>query len=186
MAKRKKKPSKKAQTEIAEAVSEQQQRLKLQRQIKTLKRLPEDFRDITLGTDWEAFAKITGRRKEMDDWDHGPIMYLAPLNDHERMIMGSPNKLMAIKTEVSTWSDGCSSKVMFATPTTASATFNSKTWHNILSWAEKNLVSWIYLPDEETKVIEALNVLFSRLGLNVRAKGRLMSEFSGQPVGVVY
>lgn len=182
----KRKLKKREQQAIAEEASQQQQRLKLRQQISLMKRLPDDFRDITDGKDWEAFANITGRRKEMEKWYHGPVLYLAPLNESERSILGNPNKLIAIKTEVTTWEDGCSSKVLFATAATAGATFDSKTWHNILSWAEKNKVSWIYLPDEESQVITALNVLFSRFGLNVRARGRLMSEMSGKPVGVVY
>ena len=174
------------QAQIVTEVSQQQQRLELRRQISLMKKLPKDFRDITLGTEWEAFADITGRRKEMDDWDHGPILYLAPLNDHEKMILGSPNKLMAIKTETSVSGEYKSVKVLFATPSTANARFDFTTWHCILSWAEKNKVSWIYLPDEELPVITALNVLFSRFGYNIRAKGQLISEHTGHPVGVVH
>lgn len=184
---KKRKPKNHEQQVIAEEASTSQERRKLQRQISTLKRLPTDFRDITAGTgDWEAFATITGRRKEMEAWDNGPIVYLAPLNKHEEMILGSQNKLMAIRTESTTWEGGKSSKVAFATAATVGATFNLVNWHNILSWAEKNLVSWIYLPDEETEVIDALNILFSRFGYNVRIKKRLMSEHTGKPVGVTY
>lgn len=185
MAKRKSK-AKPEQQAIAEAMVSQEHR-KLKRAIATLRRLPKDFRDIPAGTrDWESFATITDRRKEMEAWDNGPIVYLAPLNKHEEMILGSQNKLMAIKTKVTTWDNGCSSEVTFATAATANGSLNLHTWHNILSWAEKNLCSWIYLPDEETAVINALNVLFSRFGYNIRARGRLMSEMSGKPVGVSY
>lgn len=183
---KKRKSKKHEQAVIATEAVQQQERLKLRRQIALMKRLPKDFRDITLGTDWEAFADITGRREEMDDWYHGPVLCLAPLNEHEKMILGSPNKLMAIRTEVSTDSDGKYIKVLFATAVSAKAVFDSNTWHCILSWAEKNNCSWIYLPDEETSIIEALNRLFSRFGFNIRAKGQLMSEHSGHPVGVVH
>jgi len=122
----------------------------------------------------------------MNDWWNGPILYLAPLNKSEEHILGDPNKLMAIKTESSISPNGKSSKVSFATAVGANATFNAGTWNCILSRTEKNQVSWIYLPDEEPQVITALNILLSRLEYNIRAKGRLMSEFTGRPVGVVY
>ena len=94
----KKRKSKREQTEIAEAVSVQQQRQKLQRQIVLMKRLPNDFRDITLGTEWEAFADITGRRKEMNDWWNGPIMCIGVLSKSEEMILGSPNRLIGVRS----------------------------------------------------------------------------------------
>lgn len=148
---------------IAEESVAHQQRFRLKQQIATLKRLPKDFRDITLGTDWEAFATITGRRKEMDDWSNGPIVYLAPLNKSEESILGSPNKLIHYDCRL------------------------DDDWQHIINTANVvDKASWIYLPDEESVVIEALNVLFSRFGFNIRAKGRLMSEYTGKAVGVVY
>lgn len=174
----KKKPKKHEQKQIAEEASQQQQRLKLKRQIVMLQRLPNDFRDITLGTDWEAFADITGRRKEMDDWWNGPIVYLAPLNKHEEMILGSPNRLIPISelkmVNESTIKVGSLEKL---TP---------ENWVEVIQHTSMIGASWIYLPDEESVVVDALNVLFSRFGYNVRAKGRLMSEYSGHPVGVTY
>jgi len=160
---KKRKYKKQVQTEIATEATQQQEHLKLKHQIATLKRLPKDFRDITLGTEWEAFADITGRRKEMEDWYHGPIVYFGELNEHEKMILGSPNKLIHCDCHF------------------------DDDWQHIINTV--NLVdkaSWIYLPEEEAKVISALNILFSRFGSNIRAKGQLMSEHSGHPVGVVY
>ncbi len=165
MAKRK---SRVQQQAIAEETTEQQQRLKLTRQIALMKRLPKDFRDITLGTDWEAFADITGRRKEMDAWYYGPVLYLAPLNESEKMILGSPNKLVPY------WASGLKVEL------------SPENWIGIIKHAEDIDCSWIYLPDEETLVIEAFNTLFSRFGSKLRAKGRLMSAMTGKPVGVVH
>lgn len=162
MAKRKPKAKHKEQAEIAEAATQQQQRKKLQRQIATMKRLPKDFRDITLGTNWEAFATITGRRKEMDKWYHGPIVYFGELNESERNILGSPNKLIHYDCRL------------------------DDDWQHIINTANfVEKASWIYLPNEESTTIDALNVLFSRFGFNIRAKGQLISEYSGKPVGVV-
>jgi len=160
---KKRKHKAKEQAQIVTEVSQQQQRLELRRQISLMKKLPKDFRDITLGTEWEAFADITGRRKEMDDWDHGPVLYFGKLNKHEKMILGSPNEL--IQHEASK--------------------LTQENFYNIILYAN-TFASWIYLPDEELPVITALNVLFSRFGYNIRAKGQLISEYSGKPVGVVH
>ena len=161
----KRKPKNPEQQAIAEAVTLSREHIKLKRQIATLKRLPHDFRDITAGTgDWEAFARITGRREEMEAWDNGPILYFSELNKHEEMILGSQNLLRQWQADP----------------------FSADNWIAIIQHAEHIDASWIYLPDEPTKLINALNVLLSRFGFNVRAKGQLMSEMSGKPVGVVY
>lgn len=160
---KKQKHKKQVQEEIATEASQQQQRIKLKRQIVAMKRLPKDFRDITLGTDWETFAAITGRREEMDAWYHGPVVYFGKLNESEKMILGSPNKLIHY--------DCC---------------FDDD-WQHLINQA--NIVdkaSWIYLPDEESTVVDAFNVLFSRFSSNIRAKGQLISEHTGKPVGVVH
>lgn len=166
------------QTEIAEAVVQQQQRQKLKRQIATLKRLPNDFRDITLGTDWEAFADATGRRKEMDKWWNGPVLLLAPLSKQEEMILGSPNQL---------WLAQELTKLTQTELEVSGVTkLTSENWIEVIQLAANRGCSWIYLPDEELPVITALNVLLSRFGYNVRVKGQLISEYSGHPVGVVH
>ncbi len=165
MTKRRSKLNKREQQVIAAEVVVSQTYLKLKRQIATLKRLPHDFRDITAGTgDWEAFARITGRREEMEAWDNGPILYFSELNKHEEMILGSQNLLRCWQRDK----------------------FSSENWLNVIEHATHIKASWIYLPDEETEIINALNVLLSRFDFNVRAKGQLMSEMSGKPVGVVY
>lgn len=161
----KRKPKEHVQQAIAEESVSSLERRKLRRQISTMKRLPNNFRDIVAGThDWEAFATITGRRKEMDAWDNGPIMYFGKLNEHEEMIFGSQNRLVGIAKHKE---------------------LNKESWVDVLTVAVSFEASWIYLPDEEPEVIRAFNVLLSRFGFNVRAKGRLMSEHSGKPVGVV-
>lgn len=175
---KKRKSKKHEQAEVATEASQQQQRLSLRRQIILLKKLPKDFRDITLGTDWEAFADITGRRKEMNDWWNGPILCIGILSKSEESILGSPNRLIGAKeltkltqTELETDS------VLKLTP---------ENWIKVVQLAEEMGCSWIYLPDEELPIITALNVLFSRFGFNIRAKGQLISEHTGKPVGVVY
>jgi len=174
----KKRKSKHEQAEVAEAASQQQLRMKLQRQIRTLKRLPKDFRDITLGTDWEAFATITGRRKEMDDWDHGPILIVGILNQSEESILGSPNRLVGLKELTKLNQTELETESVFK--------LTSENWFNVIQLAVEAGCSWIYIPDESSVVVDAFNVLFSRFGFNIRAKGQLISEHTGKPVGVVH
>lgn len=163
MARRKLK--KREQQTLAAETMATREHLLLRRQIATLKRLPHDFRDITAGTrDWEAFATITGRRKEMEVWDNGPILFFGELNEHEKMVLGSQNLLLHWQADP----------------------FSTENWIAIIQHAAYTNCSWIYLPDEESKVVDALNTLFSRFGYNVRAKKRLMSEHTGKPIGVVY
>jgi len=158
--------SKKKQEKIAEEVTEQQQKQDLLRQIRLLKRLPNDFRDIDPGSpDWEAFADITGKREEMTKWYRGPVLYFGKLNKEERMILEHPNILICIARHKK---------------------FTVESWKDVIPVAVRIEASWIYLPDEETQVIEALNIIFSRFGFNIRARGPVMSERSGQRIGVVH
>lgn len=166
------------QAEIAEAVTQQQQRQKLKREIATLKRLPKDFRDITLGTDWEAFADITGRRKEMKKWWNGPILCVGKLSKSEEDILSSPNQLLGVKE--------LTKLTQTELEVGAVLKLTTENWIKVIQLAETLGCSWIYLPDEELPIVTALNVLFSRFGANIRAKGQLISEHTGKPVGVVH
>jgi len=59
MAKRKHKHvPKQQQKQIAVEVDQHQEHLKLKQQLSTMKRLPKDFRDITLGTDWKLLLLL--------------------------------------------------------------------------------------------------------------------------------
>lgn len=160
-----KKKSKRQQA-IATEVTEQQERRRLLRQIALMKRLPNDFRDIDPGsTDWENFADITGRRKEMTDWSNGPVVYFGELNEGEKMLLGGPNELIRI---------------------TDYNFLGASNWVAVITFTEAVKASWLYLPDEEGPVVEALNVVFSRFGYNVRARGQVMSERTGYPIDVVH
>jgi len=164
-----KRKSKKQQQAIATEVTEQQERRTLLRQIALMKRLPNDFRDIDPGSpDWENFADITDRRKEMTAWSNGPVIYFAELNEGEKMILGRPNKLIHYDGRFGNESDG------------------RQNWQPIINTANfVDKASWLYLPDEEGPVIEALNVLFSRFGYSIRARGPVLSERTGKLIGVV-
>lgn len=155
----------KKQEVIAEEAMEQQERQALLRQIRLLKRLPKDFRDLDPGSpDWEAFANVTGRRKEMEAWSGGPILCLAPLNKAEALVFRG-EKVIDGTTYGEVW---------------------EKNFFRFLGYTEALEVSWLYLPDEETPVITALNLLLSRFGAGFRVKGQLLSERTGHPIGVVH
>lgn len=160
-----KKPSKQYQKVIAEESTTQ----RLKHQISRLRQLPEDFRDIAPGTkDWEDFAEITGRRKEMEAWCAGPALCLAPLSSSEERVLSSPNELREFKGPG------------------ALECLSEENWAEVMQFAENTMCSWIYLPNESRGFVNALNVLLSRFGYNVRAKPQLMSERTGKPLGVVY
>lgn len=182
---KKRKLNKQEQQEIAVEATTQERRRSLRQQISTLNRLPDDFRDILPGsTDWESFATITGRRKEMEKWDNGLIFILQPLNDLEMKVLGHGDNIRTIKT-VSKESL-VQASVHASLASTPCAYFSADTWHSIVTLAEQNKVSWIYLPNEEAPVIAALNIVLSRFGYNVRVKGQLLSERTGKPIGVMH
>lgn len=136
----------------------------LRREITILKRLPKDFRDCPVGgVDWEAFADATGRRKEMDKWSNGLVAVFEKLNDLEIRFFGKE-------------------RLWYFDPDQ----WTKQTWFTFLGTCEEAEVSWIYLPEEEEYFINALNAILSRFGYNMRAKGQLLSEHTGKPLGVVY
>lgn len=176
MTKRKKR---KPQEEVAEEATQQQQRLKLQWAIATMRRLPKDFRDIDPGSkDWEDFANITGRRDEMTRWSNGPVLHLAPLNSGEKMILGGPNVLRPVSELVL----ANQSRIQVG----SLEELTPENWIDVIQHAEMSGCSLIYLPDETLKVIVALNMLLSRFGFNVRVRGQVMSERTGKPIGIVH
>ena len=156
---------KKQQQKITIEAVEQQTVRSLKRQIKLLKRLPNDFRDISPGSsDWEAFAEATGRRKEMEKWAAGPVLCLKEPNAAEKMVLVNVNVIGDRFTNTSlAFSDWC-----------------------VINIAVDNGYSWIYLPDEEPQVIAALNVILSRFEYNCRVRGQILSERTGKPIGLVH
>ena len=139
-------------------------RRKLKKQIALLRRLPKDFRDMSPGSpDWEAFADITGRRKEMEAWSSGPVLCLAEPNKEELLVLGKEN----VRLFVGEWNF-------------------TKDWYGLLQAAKQQNYSWLYLPEEELIVITSLNVLLSRFEYNVRARGQIMSERTNKPIGVIH
>lgn len=154
-----KQKSKKQQYKIAAEAVEQQTASQLRQAIKLLKRLPNDFRDITPGSpDWEKFADITNRRKEMEKWANGPVLCLKEPNTAETMVLGQYKLIYIVGSDLQL----------------------------VLKYALEQGCSWIYLPDEEPKVIAALNVLLSRFKYSCRVRGQIMSERTGRPIGVIH
>lgn len=148
---------------IAEVASKQQ----LKRDILLLKRLPRDFRDIDPGSkSWEAFGRITGRCEEMDAWERGTVLCLVQPSEAETRVLGPALYVYPVPTKL-----------------------DQGNWLPIIEAGNnKHMLncSWIYLPEEEHKVIVALNILLSRFEYNIRAKGQILSERTGHPIGIVY
>jgi len=139
-------------------------RRKLKKQIALLRRLPKDFRDMSPGSpDWEAFADITGRRKEMEAWSSGPVLYVGKLNKEEELHFRDQRKVVQAEAA---WTPTC--------------------WTGLLELADRCAFSWLYLPAEEPEFIDALNRILSRFGYSVRAMGQIMSERTNKPIGVVH
>jgi hypothetical protein len=156
-----KKKKKQSQKQIAEAAFEQLERRRLQRQIKLLNRLPNDFRDIEVGSpDWEAFADATNRRQEMESWSNGLTICFEEPSKHEKRILG---KIKLVDKPTTAWE-----------------------WFGIFRTLSAFTASWLYLPEEEGPFIAALNVMFSRIGACFRARGPVLSEHSGKRIGVVH
>lgn len=156
---------KQKQRKIVTQVADGESVRALKRKIKLLKRLPKDFRDLDPGSrDWEAFADITDRRKEMEDWANGPTLCLKEPNTAEKMIL-----------ENIVWHINLDDILDMNT-----------NWYTVIEHACILKCSWIYLPDETFDVVAALNVILSRFGYNCRVRGQIKSERSGKPIGVVH
>ena len=153
---------KKKQLQIAAEVIEAEQLRRLRSDIKFLRRMPKDFRDITTGlVDWERFAAVTNRQEEMTKWSRGLVLCLEEPNDLEKRVLG---KIRIF-----------SQKIVLP-----------RDWLLLFRIAEADCVSYIYLPNEEGEFIQALNIVLSRMGANFRIKGQLLSAHSGKPLGVIH
>jgi len=142
----------------------------LRAQIKLLKRTPTDFRDMEVGgANWEKFADVTGRRKEMEVWADGLVLCLKEPNLAESMVLGTKR----IRTFY--YHDAYSNNG-----------WDKQGWQTIIATCVKQEVSWLYLPEENPKVVVALNILLSRFGYTFRAMSILLSEHNGKPLGVVH
>lgn len=154
------------QRKVAEEVAQQQQIRNLKRKIALLKRLPKDFRDLVPGTiEWEALADASDRRKEMEAWAAGPVLCVGTLVDEDRRFFERAGHEIGYTTSMG---------------------LSHESWIPLVQAAGNGKYSWMYLPDEDKVFVSALNVLLSRFGYNVRARGQLMSERSGKPLGVVH
>lgn len=148
------------QKEIAEAALIQQ----LRRDIAFLNRTPNDFRDLVPGSvEWEHYANLTKRRKEMEDWSSGPMAYIHQLTDKERYYYRG---VTFVDCTWFTWEPG--------------------NFEILCTRMRSGNISWLYLPEEDMSLVWALNTLFSRMKAPFRAKGQPMSESTGKPAGIVY
>lgn len=153
----------KVQQEQAEELVEELQVELLRKQLKTIKKLPSDFRDMeVMSDDWQSFAEIMGPEKkaEMLKWAKGGVLCLAPLNDLERRVLSGFGTLALIDE--------------MNTPFSFEA---------VLLVVQKYNVSFIYASEWPKHVIAGMNWLASHYGWNFRFKGQLMSG-RGMPLGI--
>lgn len=146
----------------------------LQWQIRRLKQLPNDFRDtLEDGTDWDDFAELTGKRTEMETWLHGPVLFVVPLNEKEKIFFRSSRKLMSLSE-----SYVCSEVEPAFVPS----------FEELLMFvlhAETAGYSFFYLPMFPYGVSKALNTMLSATGANLRIRAQLL-DTRGYPLGVVH
>lgn len=150
----------KTKQQQTEEIAEELQIEHLRKQLRRLKKLPTDFRDMeVMGNDWQSFAEIMGREKkaEMLEWSKGGVLCLAPLNDMERKVLSVFGELHELP----------------------SALFFDAN----LRLAQEYGVSFIYASEWPKHVISGMNWLASHFGWNFRFKGQLMSG-RGMPLGI--
>jgi len=133
---------------------------RLRKQIKRLKTLPKNFRDMqVMGKDWRDFAEIMGPEKkaEMLVWAKGGVLCVSLINELERKVLQGFGKLYEHNDEV--------------------------TFESILRIAETRCVSFVYASSWPRAVITGLNWLASDYGWNFRFKGQLLGG-TGKPLGI--
>lgn len=132
----------------------------LRKQLKQLKRLPKDFRDIeVMSDDWRSFASIMGteKKKEMTEWSKGGVLCLIPPNALEK-------KVLTVYGKVEVLPSVCSLE-------------------NILYSVEQFNYSFVYASEWPKHAIAGLNWLASHYEWNFRFRGQLISG-RGLPLGV--
>lgn len=133
---------------------------RLRKQLATLKKLPDDFRDMAvMSSGWQSFAEIMGPEKktEMLKWAKGGVLCLAPINDLERRVLAGHGELHEYNDLLRL--------------------------EYIIRDAYGYEASFIYASDWPKHVIVSLNWLASHFGWNFRFLGQLRGE-GGHALGL--
>ena len=141
------------QEEIGDAVVIGQ----LQRDIKILRKLPDDFRNLSPGSrEWQEYERITGHTESMQNWLRGPVLILQPISKMEAKIWATspPRKYFLHEQKIANVID------LFC----------------VITEAEESECSFVFLPEVTRKVIDAVNALCREYGCNVRAEGKFTNE----------
>ncbi len=145
-----------------QAIVEELEVARIKKQIKRLKQLPKDFRDMeVMGKDWRDFAEIMGpeKKNEMLLWAKGGVLCLAPTNELERKVLTVYGELQKFQRVG-----------VFA-------------FEDVLAEALELNVSFIYASEWPKQVITGLNWLASHYSWNYRFKGQLLGG-KGYPLGI--
>jgi len=137
----------------------------LRRKIKLAKTLPDNFRDIPLGTKaWSLFIEMAPeRREEIETWAAGRILVFQPINKLEAKILG--DRVLRIYPE--------------------DTTFDWELFKQLVDKAEKENCSFIYLQDQTIPAINHLNYWLSIWGTNCRIRPAYVDD-KGRRIGDVY
>lgn len=142
-------------------IQEELEIIELKQQIKRLKKLPKDFRDIeVMSKDWQDLEEIMGPKKkaEMRAWAKGGVLCVVPINNIERRVLQGFGELYQIDPPI---------------PPLV----------NILLQVSNQNLSFVYASSWPRVAISGLNWLASDYGWNFRFKGQLLGG-GGHPLGI--
>ena len=145
-----------------QAIVEELEVARIKKQIKRLKQLPKDFRDMeVMSKDWTDFAEIMGpeKKNEMLLWAKGGVLCLAPTNELER-------KVLTVYGELHEFHVG-----------------HPDDLEDALAEALELNASFIYASEWPKHVVTGMNWLASHYSWNYRFKGQLMGG-KGHPLGI--
>lgn len=148
-------------TSAEQELIEEMEVAKLKQQIKRLKKLPKDFRDMqVMGKDWRDFAEIMGpvKKAEMLEWAKGGVLCVVSINSMERKVLQGFGEVHVIEQS--------------APPLV-----------NILLEMTTRDLSFVYASSWPRVAISGLNWLASDYGWNFRFMGQLLGG-NGNPLGI--
>ncbi len=145
-----------------QAIVEELEVARIKKQIKRLKQLPKDFRDMeVMGKDWRDFAEIMGpeKKNEMLLWAKGGVLCLAPTNELERKVLRVFGELHEFDC------------------------LPPHPLETVLMEMKEHNLSFVYASEWPKQVITGLNWLASHYSWNYRFKGQLLGG-KGYPLGI--
>jgi len=140
----------------------------LKEKVIALKQLPNDFRDIEVGSPkWRLYYDLMpGSREIMTEWSRGPILHIGSINGMERYLLGQSREFLEVIPYCRTKEDqveGASSYEIEWLVKTARG-------------ADNQGYCLMYMPTYIVTVVDGLNKLFAFGGWNLRARSCIRDE----------